>query len=60
MEIDPITITVYDNDHNSVFHYAANLSDDIVLARAIYLIKRLNNPHQRVKVNSYFLFFFFF
>jgi len=51
MEIDPITIIVYDNDHNSVFHYAANLSDDIVLSKAIYLIKRLNNPNQKIKVN---------
>jgi len=58
MEIDPITITVYDNDHNSVFHYAANLSDDIVLSRAISLIKRLNNPHERIKVNIYFYFCF--
>jgi hypothetical protein len=54
MEIDPITIIVYDNDHNSVFHYAANLSDDIVLSKAIYLIKRLNNPNQKMKVNIYF------
>jgi len=58
MEIDPITITFYDNDHTSVFHYAANLSDDIVLSRAISLIKRLNNPHQRIKVNIYFYFCF--
>jgi len=54
MEIDPLTITVHDNDHNSVFHYAANLCDDIVLSRAISLIKRLNNPHQRIQVNIFF------
>jgi ankyrin repeat protein len=54
MEIDPLTITVHDNDHNSVFHYATNLCDDIVLSRAISLIKRLNNPHQRIQVNIFF------
>jgi ankyrin repeat protein len=56
MEIDPITITVHDNNQNSVFHYAANLCDDIVLSRAISLIKRLNNPHQRIKVKIFFYF----
>jgi hypothetical protein len=56
MEIDPVTITVHDKYRNSVFHYAANLSDDIVLSRAIYLIKRLNNPHQRIQVKNSFFF----
>lgn len=57
MEIDPLTITVHDYYHNSVFHYAANLSDDIVLSRAISLIKRLNNLYQRTQINWVFYLF---
>jgi hypothetical protein len=56
MEIDPITITVSDNDFNSIFHYACHLCNDTVLSRALILIRRLNSPHQRIQVNKFLTF----
>jgi hypothetical protein len=56
MEVDPLPITVHDNHQNSAFHYATNLCDDIVLSRAISLIKRLKNPHKRIQVNIFLCF----
>ncbi|CAF0896794.1 unnamed protein product [Adineta steineri] len=52
MDFDPLTITVSDKKKNSIFHYSAYLSNDIVLSKAIILIKRLNSQHLRTQALS--------
>ncbi|CAF3890334.1 unnamed protein product [Adineta steineri] len=48
MECDPRSIIVTDNQRSSVFHYACEYSNDIVLNRAIALLKRLNSSSDRI------------
>ncbi|CAF1472108.1 unnamed protein product [Adineta steineri] len=48
MECDPRSIIVTDNQRSSVFHYACEYSNDIVLNRAIALLKRLNSSSDRL------------
>jgi hypothetical protein len=54
MESDPRSITVSDDNGSSVFHYACEHCNDIVLNRAIALLKRLNSTSDRITV-SFFL-----
>ncbi|CAF1608739.1 unnamed protein product, partial [Didymodactylos carnosus] len=50
MEQDPISLTVKDDSDSSVFHYAAEQCNDIVLSRAIALLKRLSSSTARLTV----------
>jgi hypothetical protein len=56
MESDPRSIIASDNNGSSVFHYACEHCNDIVLQRAIGLSKRLNSTSDRitVKMNFYY------
>ncbi|CAF0744146.1 unnamed protein product [Didymodactylos carnosus] len=48
MEQDPISLTIKDDSDSSVFHYAAEQCNDIVLSRAIALLKRLSSSNARL------------
>jgi hypothetical protein len=52
MEQDPISLTCKDNIGSSVFHYATEQCNDIVLSRAISLLKRLSSSTARVTVSK--------
>ena len=54
MEADPRSIIASDNNGSSVFHYACEHCNDIVLHRAIALSKRLNSTSDRITVKSFF------
>ncbi|UJR36009.1 hypothetical protein I4U23_028748 [Adineta vaga] len=47
MEQDPLSLTCKDNIGSSVFHYATEQRNDIVLSRAISLLKRLGSSAAR-------------
>lgn len=51
MEQDPLSLTCKDNIGSSVFHYAAEQSNYIVLSRAISLLKRLSSSAARLVVS---------
>lgn len=51
MSQDPITLTGRDHNGSSVFHYATEFCNDIVLIRAISLLKRLNSGTARFIVS---------
>ena len=51
MEQDPLSLTCKDNIDSSVFHYATEQCNDIVLSRAISLLKRLSSSAARVTVS---------
>ena len=53
MEQDPLSLTCKDNIGSSVFHYATEQCNDIVLSRAISLLKRLSSSAARVTVSEY-------
>lgn len=48
MEQDPLSLTCKDNIGSSVFHYATEQCNDIVLSRAISLLKRLSSSAARM------------
>ncbi|UJR32325.1 hypothetical protein I4U23_019789 [Adineta vaga] len=48
MESDPRSIVASDNNDSSVFHYACEHCNDVVLHRAIALSKRLNSTSDRI------------
>ncbi|CAF0923120.1 unnamed protein product [Adineta steineri] len=48
MEQDPLSLTCKDHIGSSVFHYATEQRNDIVLSRAISLLKRLSSSAARV------------
>jgi ankyrin repeat protein len=48
MEQDPLSLTCKDNIGSSVFHYATEHCNDIVLSRAISLLKRLSSSTARL------------
>lgn len=50
MEQDPLSLTCKDNISSSVFHYATEQCNDIILSRAISLLKRLSSSNARVTV----------
>ena len=50
MEQDPLSLTCKDNIGSSVFHYATEQCNDIVLSRAISLLKRLGSSAARMTV----------
>jgi hypothetical protein len=52
MEQDPVSLTCKDNIGSSVFHYATEQCNDIVLSRAISLLKRLSSSAARVTVSE--------
>ncbi len=54
MESDPRSIIVSDNNDSSVFHYACEHCNDVVLHRAIALSKRLNSTSDRITVKNEF------
>jgi hypothetical protein len=51
MEQDPLSLTCKDNIGSSVFHYATEQCNDIVLSRAISLMKRLSSSTARLLVS---------
>jgi ankyrin repeat protein len=51
MESDPRSITISDNNGSNVFHYACEHCNDVVLNRAIALLKRLNSSSDRIRVS---------
>jgi len=51
MEQDPLSLTCKDSIGSSVFHYATEQCNDIVLSRAISLLKRLGSSHIRATVS---------
>lgn len=53
MEADPRAIIASDNNGSSVFHYACEHCNEVVLHRAIALSKRLNSTSDRITVNDY-------
>jgi ankyrin repeat protein len=53
MESDPRSIIVSDDNGSSVFHYACEHCNDIVLNRAIALLKRLNSTSDRITVSFF-------
>lgn len=52
MEQDPLSLTCKDNIGSSVFHYATEQCNDIVLSRAISLLKRLSSSAARMTVSD--------
>ncbi|CAF4464988.1 unnamed protein product [Rotaria socialis] len=48
MEQDPMSLTSKDNIGSSVFHYATEHCNDIILSRAIALLKRLSSSAARL------------
>lgn len=64
MEQDPLSLTCHDNIGSSVFHYATEHRNDLVLSRAISLLKQLSSStarstvsltiNRRKKVSSFF------
>jgi ankyrin repeat protein len=50
MEQDPLSLACKDHIGSSVFHYATEQCNDIVLSRAIALLKRLSSSAARVTV----------
>lgn len=52
MEQDPLSLACKDNIGSSVFHYATEQCNDIVLSRAISLLKRLSSSNARVNVRD--------
>jgi ankyrin repeat protein len=55
MEQDPLSLTCKDNIGSSVFHYATEQCNDIVLNRAISLLKRLSSSAARGTVSKSFV-----
>lgn len=51
MEQDPLSLTCKDNIGSSVFHYATEHCNDIVLSRAIGLLKRLSSSAAKITVS---------
>jgi hypothetical protein len=51
MEQDPLSLTCKDSVGSNVFHYATEQCNDIVLSRAISLLKRLGSSNARVTVS---------
>jgi ankyrin repeat protein len=51
MEQDPLSLTCKDNIGSSVYHYATEQRNDIVLSRAISLLKRLSSSTSRLTVS---------
>jgi ankyrin repeat protein len=56
MEQNPLSLTCKDSIGSSAFHYATEQSNDIILSRAISLLKRLSSSAARLTVNFSFLF----
>jgi ankyrin repeat protein len=52
MESNPRSIVIADFNRSSVFHYACEYSNDLVLHRAITLSKRLHSTSDRLTVRS--------
>lgn len=52
MEQDPLSLMCKDNIGSSAFHYAAEQCNDIVLSRALALLKRLSSSAARVTVRD--------
>lgn len=52
MEQDPLSLTCKDHIGSSVFHYATEQCNDIVLSRAISLLKRLSSSNARITVRD--------
>ena len=52
MEQDPLSLACKDNIGSSVFHYATEQCNDIVLSRAISLLKRLSSSNARINVRD--------
>jgi hypothetical protein len=52
MEQDPLSLACKDNIGSSVFHYATEQCNDIILSRAISLLKRLSSSASRVIVSQ--------
>lgn len=52
MEQDPLSLTCKDCIGSSVFHYATEQCNDIVLSRAISLLKRLSSSAARMTVSE--------
>lgn len=50
MEQDPLSLTCKDSIGSSAFHYATEQCNDIVLSRAISLLKRLSSSAARITV----------
>ena len=50
MEQDPLSLTCKDSIGSNVFHYATEQCNDIVLSRAISLLKRLSSSTARMTV----------
>ncbi|UJR10056.1 hypothetical protein I4U23_014278 [Adineta vaga] len=48
MEQDPLSLTCKDNIGSSSFHYATEQCNDVVLSRAISLLKRLSSSAARI------------
>lgn len=53
MDANPRSIVLADNNQSSVFHYACEYLNEIVLQRAIVLSKRLNSTSDRFTVCSF-------
>jgi len=53
MEQNPLSLICKDNIGSSAFHYAAEQCNDIILNRAISLLKRLSSSTARLTVNLY-------
>lgn len=54
MEQDPLSLACKDNIGSSVFHYATEQCNDIILSRAISLLKRLSSSNARGTVCNHF------
>ena len=52
IEQDPLSLTCKDNIGSNVFHYATEQRNDIVLNRAISILKRLSSSAARATVNK--------
>lgn len=52
MESDPRSIVASDDNGSSVFHYACEHCNDVVLHRAMALSKRLNSTSDRITVRA--------
>ena len=53
MDSNPRSIVIPDFNQSSVFHYACEYSNDLVLQRAIVLSKRLNSTSDRFTVRRF-------
>lgn len=56
MEQDPLSLLSKDSIGSNVFHYATEQRNDVLLSRAISLLKRLSSGTARMMVSLYFFF----